>query len=135
MDNDLDIQPFIKGMQNICRTPVSALPAYGWGTIKSINPLVLIATNGMEIPETLLERSPFCYEWTTKRLEHSHKYDDHDTGKDAGGSRTNVDTSKEIPTLTLWRELQVGDKVSFLRINNSQKFIILWRENQFDLEG
>ena len=152
MGNDLDMRPMVEAMKKATQMPVNKIPGFGWGKVKSISPLVIISTNGLEITEDFLCKSPFCEEWTTKRLEHLHKYnvkhyhlyDDHDTGEGSGGSRDNVHTSTEmeqdrdtqnaIPTFTFWRGLNVGDKVCYLRINDSQMFVLLWRDNQFDLE-
>lgn len=133
--NDLDMRPMVEAMMKASAINQSLLTGIGWGTIKGINPIKLEITNKIIPPSSQVELSPFCKEWTTTRLGHTHKYDDHDTGQDAGGTRTDVDTKPAIESFTFWRGLQVGDKVCFIRSNDSQKYVILWRDNQFDLEG
>lgn len=149
---DIDMRPMVESIKRMAAVNPSLLTGVGWGTIRSVNPIKLEIANGVIPPSNQVELSPFCKEWKTKRLEHLHKYnvehyhlyDDHDTGQGSSGTRTDVETSrsltadretqKEIPTFTFWRGLQVGDKVCFIRTNDSQKYIVLWRDNQFDLE-
>lgn len=134
MDNDLDMRPMVEAMMKAAAVKPSLLTGCGWGTIRGINPIKLEITNGVIPPSSQVELSPFCRAWTTKRLEHLHKFDDKNDGEKSSGDRTNAETQKSIPTFTFWRGLQVGDKVCFIRTNDSQKYIVLWRENQFDLD-
>lgn len=142
-----DMRPMMEVIKKATQIPSDKIPGFGWGTVKTLSPLTIASTNGLEITEEFLCKSPFCEEWTTKRLEHLHKYnvshnhtvkvkeDEEEVEKTTSTEMTqDRETQKSIPTFTFWRGLRVGDKVCYLRINNSQMFIILWREKQFDLE-
>lgn len=141
--NDIDMRPMVESLRKMAAVSPSLLTGIGWGTIRGLDPIQLEIANGVIPPSSQVELSPFCREWTTKRLEHLHKYNvahTHEVTTDKGTYTTNEamtedrETQKEIPTFTFWRGLQVGDKVCFIRTNDSQKYIVLWRENQFDLE-
>lgn len=152
MNNDLDMRPMVEAFKKMAKVNPSLLTGIGWGTIRGLDPIQLEIANGVIPPSSQVERSPFCREWTTKRLEHLHSHDmthihrvttdkgtyDTTNAKVKNGDEytdlTNRDTEKSIPTFTFWRGLQVGDKVCFIRTNDSQKYIVLWRDNQFDLD-
>lgn len=143
MANDLDMRPMVEAFKKMAAVNPSLLTGIGWGTIRGLDPIKLEIANGIIPPSSQVELSPFCREWATKRLEHLHKYNvahthevttDKETYTTTEAMTEDRETQKEIPTFTFWRGLRVGDKVCFIRTNDSQKYIVLWRENQFDLE-
>lgn len=129
-----DAKTMVDAIKAFTEVPASKLSGMGWGTIKSVKPLILVAEHGVELSGNLLERSPFCYEWTTKRLKHKHTFTDKNDGEKSSGDRVDAETSEQITEFTFWRGLHINDKVCYLRMNESQKYLILWRENQFDLD-
>ncbi len=147
MNNDLDMRPMMEAIKKATAVSPSLFTGCGWGTIRGLDPIMLEIANGIIPPSSQVELSPFCREWTTKRLEHLHKYNvshNHTVKVKEGSSEVEKTTSTEltedretqnsIPTFIFWRGLQVGDKVCFIRTNDSQKYIVLWRDNQFDLD-
>lgn len=141
--NDLDMRPMVEAIIKASAVNPSLLTGCGWGIIRGLDPIKLEIANGIIPPSSQVELSPFCREWTTNRLEHLHKYNvahthkitvEGDEYQTTEAMTEDRETQNSIPTFTFWRGLQVGDKVCFIRTNDSQKYIVLWRENQFDLE-
>ena len=120
MDNNLDMSGMLNAIIQATKPSPSSLTGFGWGVVQTIDPVTIKISNNMIIPSTLIELSPFCKEWKTKRFEHLHKYTETE------------ETEKSLNEFVFWRGLQVGDSVCYLRTNDSQKFILLWRKQDLD---
>ena len=125
---------FTKLLRKTVELPDSAFTGVEIAKVLSVNP-ISIGCYGQTITSNFIYTTPFCEIFETEIFKHTHKYDDHDTGEGAGGSRSNIDTSEELKKVTVWRGLKIGDDVLVIRTNESQKYILLCRVNKLDDRG
>ena len=131
--NKVNKTEFMKTLRKSVEMPKSAFTGVEIAKVIGINPII-ISCYGQTITSNFIYVSPLCEEFETEVFKHLHKYDDHDTGEGAGGSRTNVNTSEELKKIKVWRGLKVGDEVLVIRTNSSQKYILLCRMNKLSDE-
>jgi hypothetical protein len=147
MSKKIDVKPFVRAIKDITKVSPSLLAGALVGTVTSANPVKIKVDNGVELSGSMIWLSPFCQEWKTERIKHKHTYNvshSHSYTDDSGDSTSTKtteiamaddrDTSEEIETFTYWKGLEVNDKVILVRINDSQIYLALWKENQFRLE-
>lgn len=82
-----------------------------YGTVKTINPLVIIRDGGAELTASFLVLSKMCKPYSINTAQHAHRIP-------SGTS------SEELQVLQLWPGLSIGEKVILLSFNNSQIFFV-----------
>lgn len=86
-----------------------------FGVVTSVNPLKIKVDNRYELTSDFLILSALCKQTTIEIPAHHHTL---------AGS----DTTDALTSITLWRGLQIGDKVRMLRVNKGQTFYVIERE-------
>lgn len=97
-----DVSRLIKAMQKASKVPENETVDLVVGTVKSISPLK-IKVDKLELTETFLIVGALC-------------------------KLVKIKISDEIPQVTLWRGLKVGDEVYMLRVDKGQKYYVLQRK-------
>lgn len=84
-----------------------------YGTVTSVNPLVITRDGGAALTAGFLELSITCKPFSITNAMHSHELPDNPEL-----------TSIELQQLQIWPGLSIGEKVIMMSFNNSQKFFI-----------
>lgn len=82
-----------------------------YGTVSSVNPMVIVRDDGAELTAGFLVLSKMCKPYSINTAQHAHRIP-------SGTS------SEELQILQLWPGLSIGEKVILLSFNNSQKFFV-----------
>ena len=124
--------------------PKTSLTDLMFGTVTSIDPLKIMVENRFEVDSNFLLLSPFCinipsHNHTASASEHivpKHKHflDESSSEETQENSEVTLNHSIKIveanPStieVVIWGGLQVGDKVSLLRVAEGQKYYVLDR--------
>lgn len=128
--------------------PQTSLTDLMFGQVTSLNPLKILIENRFEVDSTFLLLSPFCYEKKIsiqipshdhevsirdhRVLKHKHYVDDTKSKETLENEditlkhEANISSyPSKIIEVTLWNGLNIGDKVSLLRVSNGQKYYVL----------
>jgi len=90
---------------------VNSVSELSYGTVTSVNPLVITRDGGAVLTAGFLVLSKMCKPYFITTAMHTHIIPD-------------GEASTELQILQLWPGLSVGEKVILLSFNNSQKFFV-----------
>ena len=130
--------------------PKTSLTDLMFGTVTSIDPLKIMVENRFEVDSNFLLLSPFCIEKKVKInipshnhtasasehivAKHKHFLDESNSEETQENSEVTLNHSIKLveakPStieVVIWGGLQVGDKVSLLRVAEGQKYYVLDR--------
>lgn len=128
--------------------PQTTLTDLLFGIVTSVSPLKILIENRFEVDSSFLLLSPFCYENKVKfeipehdhnvtienhkGLKHKHYIDKTKTTETEESeeiilnhSASSTKSAKKTIEVILWNGLEIGDKVSLLRVSNGQKYYVL----------
>jgi len=89
-----------------------------FGTVTSLNPLVIKPDNNKPITQDFLILSALCRRFDTGNLVHLHLAE----------RGSGEETDDRLVTVMVWRGLIVGDRVRMLQCCGGQKYYVLDRE-------
>lgn len=128
-----DASRLVKAMQRAAKPKENEIVDIVTGTVTSINPLK-IKTNKLELTESFLILGALCVE-TVIPASHIHNIPQRTTDSASVGdygshnhSLNSLNTEEGLPTVKLWRGLQVGDDVYMIRYSAGQKYYVLQRK-------
>ena len=128
-----DASRLVRAMQRAAKPKENEIVDIVTGTVTSINPLK-IKTNKLELTESFLILGALCVE-TVIPASHIHNIPQHTTDSASVGdygshnhSLNSLNTEEGLPTVKLWRGLQVGDDVYMIRYSAGQKYYVLQRK-------
>lgn len=143
MDKQLDTTEFVNILASLSKQNPSSYSALVVGEVIDIDPpdgegLRIRVENGLELTAPFLYLSPWARNMTINIpnntiIGHSHTVPAHTTSSALSGEYAHTHTISELttsinlPQITIYYDLVVGDKVHMLQINNSQQFIVLWK--------
>ncbi|MGG7176196.1 DUF2577 domain-containing protein [Clostridium paraputrificum] len=128
--------------------PQTSLTDLMFGTVTSVEPLRILIENRFEVDSSFLLLSPFCYEKKIKieipthehsitvqdhiGLKHKHYVDETNTKETEENEDITLkheasisSVAKKVIEVPIWDGLNVGDKVSLLRVSNGQKYYVM----------
>ena len=127
----------VKIMQEAGKPPTGEVTDLLFGVVTSVSPLKIKIDNRFEVDEKFLILSALVKETVINIPEreenkHLHVIPEHTTSPAGDGPHTHtipqMNTYSASPSILLWRDLIVGDKVRVLRVNQGQMFYVLERE-------
>ena len=119
-----------------------------YGVVKKTNPLTILVDNRLELTEDFLILSPLCYAAgfdfkigshshsvsvsKVSQEGHKHSVDGKETSE-AGGINATPTASCESSgghkvSVSLWGNLEQGDKLVMLRVAEGQAYMVLYRD-------
>lgn len=123
-----------------------------YGVVQKVSPLTVLVDNRLALTEEFLILSPFCYKASFDLTVESHTHSvsvsmgkisqsDHihqtkeDPTEAAGGFSITPSASASAQSagghkisVTLWDDLDIGDKLVMLRVQEGQAYLILYRD-------
>ncbi len=119
-----------------------------YGVVQKTSPLTVLVDNRLELTEEFLILSPFCYStgFTINIADHSHvvtvssisasAHTHTVEGKEttrAGGFSSTPKASCSYAgghnvKVSLWGDLEIGDKLVMLRVSQGQEYLVLYRD-------
>lgn len=100
---------------------------------------LIVTENNMRLTETFLIFSPWVQNMTisiptVEIVGHLHTIDTQTTSSALSGEYAHThtvpahNTNIALPQITIYYDLQIGDRVAMLQLNNSQQFLVLFKQ-------
>lgn len=119
-----------------------------YGSVQTVSPLTVLVDNRLELTEEFLILSPFCFKSSFSLTVDSHKHaitvkeisqEDHThetkegPTESAGGfeitpSASSRNAGGHVIDVTLWGDLEIGDRLVMLRVSEGQEYLVLYRD-------
>lgn len=140
----------IKAMKTVGKkvNPTTEQTDIMYGVVQKVSPLTVLVDNRLELTEEFLILSPFCYSTGFKIniADHSHEVS---VSKISASAHTHTVEGKETSSaggfsstpkascssagghsvkVSLWGDLEIGDKLVMLRVSQGQEYLVLYRD-------